>query len=182
MELPVQFDEEVDRCDRAAIDPAQPLRQQGARGLELEVRLEFLGDARLVGERVLLGFGLEEEVERIEHRHFGDEVHLQAELAGLPGNHDAGEVVAERILLPVQEVSGRLDVQRVAQDPCAGMRRRPEANNLRPQRRQPVVPIAGLVGQRDVDRHGLNVTTIEGAPSLALRYTPSSAIVSKRYR
>ena len=188
VELPVQFDEEIDRCDRAAIDLAQPLRQQGAGWLELEIRLQFLGNARLVGERVLLGFGLEEEVERIEHRHFGDEVHLQAELTGLPWDHDAGQVVAERILLPVQEVLGRLDAQRVAQDPGAGMRRRPEADNLRPQRRQAVVAIAGLVGQRDVDRHGLNVTTSgsfrflcpkirhktwTGDPSAAFRYTPS---------
>ncbi len=158
VQLPVQFDEEVDRCDRSAIDLAQPLGQQRAGSLEFEVRLQFLGDARLVGERVLLGFRLEEEVERIEHCHFGDEVDLQAELADLVGNHDAGQVVTQRILLPVEEVLGRLDSQRVAQDPGAGMRRWPEANDLRPQRRQLSVSITGLVSQRDVDGHGLDFT------------------------
>ncbi len=112
----VQLDEEVDRGHRAAIDTADPVEQQRAGFIEFQVGLEFLGGARFVDERVLLCLGLEEEVEGIEHRHLGDQIHLQAELAGALGNHDAGEVVAEGILLPVQEVPGRLDMQRVTQD------------------------------------------------------------------
>ena len=119
----------------------QPRRQQGPGRLEFQVRLKFLGDARLVGERVLLGFGLEEEVERIDDRHLGDEIDLRRELAGLLREDDPGEVVAERILLPVEEMPGRVDAQRVAQDRRAAVRRRPQPDDLRPQRRRAVVAV-----------------------------------------
>ena len=50
--------------------------------------------APLVGERKLLGVRLEEEVERIEHRHLGDQVDLDAQLVGLLREDQPREVVA----------------------------------------------------------------------------------------
>ncbi len=116
-----------------AIDTADPAVEQRAGRLELQVGLQFLGRPRVVDERELLGLGLEEEVEWIEYRHLGDQVDLQTEFTRPLGHHDAREVVAERILLPVQEVPGRLDAQRVAENAGPGMRRRTQADNLRTQ-------------------------------------------------
>ena len=67
----------------------------------------------LVAERKGLRVRLEEEVERIEHRHLGDQVHLDAQLRRLLREHEAREVVSLRILLPVDEVLVRRDLQRV---------------------------------------------------------------------
>jgi hypothetical protein len=149
----IELDQEVDGGDRAAIDRRDPAREQRTRLVELEIGLEFLGGARFVGEGILLGLGLEEEVEGIEDRHLGHEVDLQAELAGPLGNDDPGQVVAERVLLPVQEVFRRLDMERIAQDAGARVWRRPQADDLGPQRRGPVVAVAGLVRQCNVDGH-----------------------------
>ena len=47
------------------------------------------------------------------------------------GENEAGEVVALRILLPVDEVTGGLDVQRVGEDRRAAVGRGAQANDLR---------------------------------------------------
>ena len=60
-----------------------------------------------------------------------------------------------RILLPVQEVAVGLDAQRVAQDGRAAVRRRPQANDLRPHLHGAVVLVTSLVVQGDVQGHAL---------------------------
>ena len=94
----------------------EPLLQERRRRHLREIRLEVLEHDRLVQERIRLGLGLEEEIERVDHRHVGDEIDLDEELRHLLGEHEAREVVAVRILLPVQEVGLRLDLQRIARD------------------------------------------------------------------
>ena len=79
------------------------------------------------------------------------------------GEHDARQVIALRVLLPVEEMRFRLDLQRVGQDRRARVRRRPQADGLRAERDQPVVAVAGAVGQRDVKRHGSGVRDRGGA-------------------
>ena len=109
----------------------------------------------LVGERESLRVRLEEEVERIEHRHLGDQVHLDAQLVGLLREHEPREVVSLRVLLPVDEVLGRRDLQRIGQDARAAMRRRPQADDLWPERHEPVVAIVRDVIERDVNGHAV---------------------------
>jgi hypothetical protein len=46
------------------------------------------------------------------------------------------------------------DFQRVAQNPRAGMRRGPEAHDLRAEMDQPVVFVMRFVMERDVNGHG----------------------------
>ena len=72
-----------------------------------QVRREVALLRALVAERKGLRVRLEEEVERVEHRHLGDQVHLDAQLVGLLREHEAREVVSLRVLLPVDEVLGR---------------------------------------------------------------------------
>jgi hypothetical protein len=58
----------------------------------------------VVGERNFLGVRLKEEIEGIDHRHLGDQIDLDPELAGFLREHQARQVIALRVLLPVDEV------------------------------------------------------------------------------
>ena len=105
----VDIDEEVDRPPAAAIDRRQIAGQARRERVGPQKRLELAQLRRLVGERELFGVRLEKEVERIVDGHFGHQVHLDAELVDLSGNVEARDVVALRILLPVQKVAGWRD-------------------------------------------------------------------------
>ena len=107
----------------------------------------------LVAERKSLGVRLEEEVERIEHRHLGDQVHFDAQLLGLLREDVARKVVSLRILLPVDEVIGRRDLQRIGNDPRAAVGRGPQADDLWPERHEPVIAIVRDVIERDMYGH-----------------------------
>ena len=65
---------------------------------------QFLRELRIVVERVVLGVFLHEEIERVDHRHLGDQVDLDRKLARLLQEHQPRQVVAEGVLLPVDEV------------------------------------------------------------------------------
>ena len=99
----------------------------------------------------MFGGRLEEEVERVVDRHLGDQVDLDAELVDLLGERQPRDVVALRILLPVEEVLGRRDALRVGEDRRAAVRRRPQADELRRQLDGPVVPVLRHVAKRDVN-------------------------------
>ena len=59
-----------------------------------------------------LRHGLEEEVEGVERGQLGDHLDLDAEPARRGPEHGAGQVVAVGVLLPVEEVVGRVDAER----------------------------------------------------------------------
>ena len=58
-------------------------------------------------ERETAAHRLQKKVERIEHRHLGDQIHLDAQLARRFREHQAGQIVRLRILLPVDEMFAR---------------------------------------------------------------------------
>ncbi len=75
---------------RLARDVAiQELLSARAGGLGFEEGAQFRGERGVVGERELFGVRFEEEIERIEDRHFGDQIHFDEEFAwwvrGRPG-------------------------------------------------------------------------------------------------
>jgi hypothetical protein len=152
-ELAVQLDEEIHGPPGLARNLVEVGLEEGRGGHAHEVGRELARQVRGVAEWVALGVGLEEEIERIDDRHLGDQVHLDAQLARLLGEHQASEPVALRVLLPVHEVLLRRDAQRVGMYRRARMRRGPEAHHLRPELHRPVVAIVRDVVQRDVDRH-----------------------------
>ena len=104
-------------------------------------------------ERKVFGGRLEEEVERIVDGHFGHQVHLDAELVDLFREREARDVVALRVLLPVEKVTGWRDALRIGQDRRAAVRRRTQANELRRQFDGSVVPVLRHVAKRDMDAH-----------------------------
>ena len=119
-----------------------------------QVGLEVAPERGRVDEREVLGLLLEEEVERIDDRHVGDEVDLEHQLGRVLRKDEARLVVAERILLPVEEVRLRLDAQRVRDDRRAAVRRGAQANDVRRGADRPVVAVASRMVQRDADAQG----------------------------
>ncbi len=96
----------------------------------------------------------QKKVERVDHRHLGDEIDFDAKFARSLGKDQAREVVRLGILLPVDEMLGRFNSQRIAQNAGATVRRGSQSDNLRSEVDQPIVTVVGNVVQRDVDRHG----------------------------
>ncbi len=147
----IHIDQHVDRPPAATIDGREIAGQLRSERIGNQKRLQLTALRRLVGKRHVLGEGLEEEVERIVDRHFGHQVDLDAELVDLLRKRQAGDVVALRILLPVQKVAGRRNPLRVRQDGRPAVRRRTQAYELRRQFHGTVVPVMGHMAERDMD-------------------------------
>ena len=116
LQLLVQFDQEVVGVllrARHAVDVLLEQRRQFALS---HVRGQLGRQFGLVLEGKILGRRLQEEVERVQHRHLGDQIDLDAERRGLVGEHQPRKIVGLRVLLPVDEVGGGLDAHRIAQD------------------------------------------------------------------
>ncbi len=91
--------------------PASSAFSFGPGSVEAAEWRQLLLEHRIVGERPGLGLRLQEEVERVDRRHVGHEIDHHFEFPGAVGHHDAGEEIALRILLPVEEMFGRFDAQ-----------------------------------------------------------------------
>ena len=99
----------------------QPARQPRTdRCRRPEVRLEVGGQLWLVAEREGLGGLLDEEVERVDDRQVGDQVDGDVEQLGWLGEDEPGHEVAERVLLPVDEVFARRDAEAVRRGSASG--------------------------------------------------------------
>ena len=181
----VEADEKVDRSlllQRNALDEGLEARRAlGQRPLG-QVGREVVPGLGGVAEGEVLGLGLEEEVEGVEHRHLGDEVDGDLEFACLLGKDQARQVVGERVLLPIDEVLRRLDAQRIAQDARAAMRRRAQPHDLRRERDAPVVAVVRDVVQRDMDGHGVGLLGDGGTDRAGPAARSSHAIGGPRCR
>ena len=127
----VEIDQEVDRARRLARDAREVFREQRSGFHGRQIRREFDLQVIGIGKRKTVGIRFDEEIERIDHGHLRREIDLDLELAGFLRKDEAGQPVALRILLPVHEMIGWRDLERIAQDRRAGMRRRAQAYGLR---------------------------------------------------
>ena len=126
-------------------------------------RRQLLSERRLIDEGKPLRVVLEEKVERIDHRHIGDEIDFHFEMPGQLRMHKAREVIALRILLPVEEVVGRLNAQRVAEDRGAAMRSGTQADHLGSQGHQTIILVSRFVVEGYPDTHdGDDSTRLSG--------------------
>ena len=120
----VEADQEIHSRQRRAVDTgqvrSQPWRQR--QGFQIRRQLALLIGG--VAERDIFGVGLQEKIERIEHRHLGDQVDFDAQLVSLFREHQARQVIALRVLLPVDEMLLGQHLQRVGQYPRTAMGRR----------------------------------------------------------
>ena len=156
LQVGVELDQEVDR--RALVDADLPhvFIEQRAGGVGGEIGGKLLLQLLGVGERKLLGIGLDEEVERVDDGEFGRQVDLDLELRHLFREHDARQPVPVRVLLPVHEMLGRRHFERVGGDLGAAVRRWSQPDRLRPHVDRTVVVVGGDVVKADEDRqvHG----------------------------
>ena len=69
--------------------------------------------AATVGEGIILGIGLEEKIKRIKYRHLGDDIHCHGKVRGFFREDQTGLIIRERVLLPIDEVASRFDLEGV---------------------------------------------------------------------
>ena len=120
---------------QALLQPLQHGRGQPRRVVALADRIQvglevapgLLGVAEGEGARGVL----DEEVEGVDRGHVGDEVDGDVELAHRLREDQPRQPVAERVLLPVDEVLRRRDGQRVRRDRGARVRRRAQPHRVR---------------------------------------------------
>ena len=169
----VERDEEVDAGRR----PAHDAGDEGAelrpalRGLrQVQIGLQFVALPAFVFVGEGLGVGFEEEIEGIDHRHLGPQIDLDAQFARLFREDEARQIVGLRVLLPVDEMRGRRDLQRIGEDRRARVRRRAQADDLRRERDRAVVAVMGDVVESDLDGHsrlqrkGYDISLARGEP------------------
>ncbi len=159
----IDVHQEVDGAALGAVDAVEIGREQRGERLGGQIRCQFAPLRLGILERELLGLRFEEEVEGVVHRHLDHQVDGDLELGGGLGKHQAGLVVGERVLLPVDEMRGGLDALRIREHPGAAVRRRSQADHLRAQAHQAVVPVVGDVAQGNVDGHATGFQDREDA-------------------
>ncbi len=121
-----------------------PVKRLEGLALRFQIKIcgKILTQSRIVSEGICLRIRIDEEVERIDDRQLGKEIHFDREMIDRLGEDDARLPVAVRILLPVQEVIGWTDFQRVIGHRRAAVWRRPQTDHLRPQIDGPAIVIA----------------------------------------
>ena len=142
----VEVDEEINGAARGQIDIGHQLFQQRAVLGYLEIGGQFLARAIIIGEGDVMGAFLKEEIERVDGIHAGDQIDCHLKQPGMFWKHQPRHEVAERVLLPVDEVFDRLDLLGIAQDRGSAMGRGPEADNLWSELDGAVIAIGCAVG------------------------------------
>ena len=178
----VERDQEVDGaragCDREVLHPGLG-EVTGARALAFlvhraQIGLEVFGQRLGVFEADMFGPVLDEEVERVDDLHVGDQADGDGQ-AARPGREDQPRhEVAESVLLPVDEVVAGLDLQRVGLDRGARVRSRAQPHDMRIHLHQPIERVAGAMLQRHLDAHAADPITTGEHPHRA-RSRPKSA-------
>ena len=107
----------------------------------------------IIGERVIFRIRLHEKVERVDDVEIGEQVDLDREMIDRIGKDDARQPITVRVLLPIEEVVRRFDLQRVIGNLGPTVRRGAQADNLRAEPDRPAVGISGEVVQRGLE-HG----------------------------
>ena len=136
---------------------ARHLGQEGvelfAQGRGFQIGLQLRFQVGGIGEGKFFRLRLQEKVEGIDHFHLDRQLDGHGEVIDLLGKHHPRQPVGLRVLLPVQEMVFGFNLQRIGDDLGAGVRRRAQADGLRPQRDRPVIAIAGDVAQRGLNAH-----------------------------
>ena len=155
LHLLVDVDQEVVGGAFRTVDFVEVGLHQWCHGLGGQVGRQLLFQHGVVAERELLGFGFEEVVERVVDRHFHHQVHGDLEFGGFLGEHQACLVVGKRVLLPVHEMVGGLDLERIRDHIAAAMGCRAQPDDLGTEVDRAVVLVMGNVVQGGVNGHAL---------------------------
>src|SRR5580692_11079634 len=131
LQLGVEVDQEVDRRVRLAWNLLEIGCEQWPGLHRLKIGRKLTLQAIGILKRKAEGIGLDEEIEGIDHGHLRREVDLYFELSDLLREDVTRQPVALWILLPVHKMVRRRDLERIAQDRRARVRRWAQPNGLR---------------------------------------------------
>ncbi len=126
---------------------------KGSGGIGFKIRAEFAFQTIRILEWKILGELVDEKIERIDDGHVSHQIDRDLQRFSFLREHQTGDPVAERILLPVQKMSGGFDVERIAENGRAAMRGRTQSNLVRPEVHCTVKAVARLVIERNADGH-----------------------------
>ena len=110
MNLLIERDQEVDNLLRLARNGFHVVGETRTGRLLDEIGRELLGEFARIRKRILAGRRIDEEIERIDYRHIGEQIDGDAEFGGLLRKHETGKPVAVRVLLPIHEMLGGCDL------------------------------------------------------------------------
>jgi hypothetical protein len=153
-QLLVEVHEKIDGGPGAAVDGGQVGLELFTGRLACQVRPEVRLQRGFVAEGKGFGIGFEEEIEGVDDDHVGHEVDLHFKPVGFFREHQPAQVIAERVLLPVDEMRFGGHRHGVAQDRGPAMGGRPQANDLGGKGDTPVIMVGCLVVQGNMDSHG----------------------------
>ena len=113
----------------------------------------------------MFSFRIDEKIERVVHRHLGDQVDFDAKSAHWIRKRQARDIVALRILLPVDEMAGRLDAHGIRDDGRAAVRSRAQPDKLLRHGDRTFVTIVRDMGERDLNGHAPILAAAPTRPS-----------------
>ena len=88
----------------------KPSRQQWTFLSDFEVGFKLLPKQSVILKRILLGVLFDKEIERVDDRHFGNQMNADFQFTHWLWKHDPRNPVAKGVLLPVNAVIGRANV------------------------------------------------------------------------
>src|SRR5215472_12424614 len=121
----VEVDQELHRIARFARSCVHKCRHPWSGRFSLAIGGKLMFELRGVDERKLLRVVLDEEIEGIKNGQVRQEVNVNGKLRSPVRKHVTGEPIAVRVLLPINEMLSRCNLERVAFDPRAAVRSRP---------------------------------------------------------
>ena len=141
----VQSHQKIHRTLGATVDARQPGIQQRAILGCLKIGRQFLFQRVRIFKRPLVSVFLDEEIEGVDDRHVGHHLHVHFQFPGLFRKHQSGQPVAVGVLLPIDEVIRRQDLQAVGLDGRAAMYRRQQPDDVGAEGNRAIEPIVGTV-------------------------------------
>ena len=108
---------------------------------KVAIRLEIMRQLRRILKRKGLESRIQKERKWIDGAHVRHQRHVHHQLGGLARKDHPRQVIAKRVELPVQDVVGRSQLQRIAGNGCLAVRRRTKLDDLRTERDCPFVAI-----------------------------------------
>ena len=113
----------------------------------------------------MFSFRIDEKIEGVVHRHLGDEIDFDAKSAHWIRKRQARDIVALRILLPVDEMARRLDAHGIRDDGRAAVRSRAQPDELLRHGDRTIVAIVCYMSERDLNRHAPILAAVPTGPS-----------------
>ncbi|MNF64412.1 hypothetical protein D3C84_461410 [compost metagenome] len=151
----IERDEEIHGWQRGTVDSVQIGLERRRQRQGFQIRSQFLALIGGIREGDFFCVGLKEKIEWVEDRHLGQQIDLDAQLISFFREHQPRQVVALRVLLPVDEVLLGRDFQRIRQNPRAAVGGGTQANDLRAEFDSAVIAVMRDVVQCDMNRHGV---------------------------